>query len=147
MLNFILLFHVTNVFVMSQRVFSVVDWSSHVSGKGGNIVDVSSGDVTIDLSATSCNSLYCPDVFLFTGGGNTLFATMCHRMDILSGLATDSDIYVKIYTFSNFSDATVTINDGVANAASLAAIGSAGSSTTCLCMKETGESRGRLACT
>lgn len=97
---------------------------------------------TYSMSSTStnaCNSNRCPGCFVITGSGAyTLTITGCHYSHVAG--AEDNN-YVRYVTFANFGTGTPSISDGTNTVATLAALGSAGAMTHCLCKG------GNLACT
>eukprot|EP00397_Hematodinium_sp_SG-2012_P066036 GEMP01097686.1.p1 GENE.GEMP01097686.1~~GEMP01097686.1.p1 ORF type:complete len:134 (+),score=17.76 GEMP01097686.1:179-580(+) len=121
---------------VSGQVFTLTENTAHTAITGCNSIDLSTAK-SVDMSATDCNSLKCPDCYVATAGGNKLTITNCHYIPVAGAT---SSAYVRLYNFSNHSASSITINDGTNDVATLTALGGGNSHTKCLCKA------GSLAC-
>eukprot|EP00397_Hematodinium_sp_SG-2012_P057313 GEMP01071497.1.p1 GENE.GEMP01071497.1~~GEMP01071497.1.p1 ORF type:complete len:138 (+),score=8.69 GEMP01071497.1:96-509(+) len=123
------------------RIMTLADVGSTAATSGCVTIDLSSAK-TYSLSSAvtnACNSIVCPDCFAISTGSNTFTVSGCNYSPVDAAVSTT---HVRIITIANFGTGTPVISDGTdTSIVTLAALGTAGSMTECLCKG------GRLSCT
>merc|ERR1719440_2076518 len=67
---------------------------------------------TTDVSGANCNSNYCPDCFIISGGTSHTIQNCPGKVAATGGDYTAANSYVRVYTFINTSGASTTVKDG-----------------------------------